>query len=64
LNRVTLRGTKTFSPTDKVVHEAAVRKGGFPNTAKIHSLYQTAFPGPLNVTATAEQAAVHPIPEI
>ena len=65
LNRVSRRGMKT-SPTDEVAHEAAVRKGGFPNKASqmIHSSYQTAFPGPLNVTATAEQAAAHPIPAI
>jgi hypothetical protein len=65
LNRVNRRGAKT-SPTEEVAYEAAVQKGGFPNKASqmIHSLYQTAFPGPLSVTATSEQAAAHPIPAI
>jgi hypothetical protein len=65
LNRVTRRGMKT-SPTDEVAYEAAVWKGGFPNRASqmIHSSYQTAFPGPLSVAATAEQSAVQPIPAI
>jgi hypothetical protein len=65
LNRVSRRGAKT-SPADDVAHEAAVRKGGFPNMGShaIHSSYQTALPQPLNVTASSEQAAIHPIPAI
>lgn len=65
LNQVSRRITKT-PPSDKVAHEAAVQKGGFPNKASqmIDGSYQTALPGVLNVTAMAEKAAFHPIPVI
>jgi hypothetical protein len=65
LYRIRRKGTKV-SATDGVANKAAVRKGGFPNAASqmIHNSYQTALPGPLNVTALTTSSAEHPIPAL
>jgi hypothetical protein len=54
------------SATDEVANDAAVRKGGFPNASSqmIHNSYQTALPGPLNVTPSTTSSADHPIPAL
>jgi hypothetical protein len=65
LHQIQQEGLKVLA-MDEVQNDAAVRKGGFPHSARrmIHNSYQSVLPSPLNVSSTTVLSAVHPIPAI